>query len=35
MERMIDNDFAKMADMKADIVKEWRNRYEVKSEPKS
>ncbi len=34
MERMIDNDFARMADMKAGIVAEWRNRYEVKSEPK-
>ena len=35
MERMIDSDFATMAGMKAGTVKEWRNCYEVKSEPKS
>jgi iron(III) transport system substrate-binding protein len=33
-ERMIDNDFAKMAVEKDRIVEEWRKRYEVKSEPK-
>lgn len=34
MQRMIDNDFTKMAAEKSRIVKEWRRRYEAKSEPK-
>ncbi len=33
--RMIDNDFVWAANNKADIVAEWRNRYEAKSEPKN
>ena len=34
VERMIDNDFTKMAESKARIIKKWRERYDVKSEPK-
>ena len=34
MQRMIDNDFAKIAASKERVVAEWRKRYETKSEPK-
>jgi iron(III) transport system substrate-binding protein len=34
LSRMIDNDFAKMAAKKDEIITEWRGRYESKSEPK-
>ncbi|HEY5646083.1 MAG TPA: putative 2-aminoethylphosphonate ABC transporter substrate-binding protein, partial [Pseudomonadales bacterium] len=34
LSRMIDNDFAKMAAQKDEIIAEWRGRYESKSEPK-